>query len=139
MLRTIAVAICGLILSYFLAAAATSFMLSHTEFGRLATGDTSGMRDRWQVFETGRWVLDFYVILPTVFLVAVFTGLLDKRFPPVATVVGVLPISAVSSGFVLRSIWRSLLFVILAVVVALLSQRMVRGITGGAANQPPRS
>jgi hypothetical protein len=131
MLRTIAVAIVGLILSYFLCAAATSFMFSHTEFGRLATGDTSGMSDRWQVLMTGPWVPLFYVMLPTVFLVAIFTGLLDKRFPPVATVVAVLPISVLSSGLSLRDTWRSLLLLIFAVLVASFSPRLVRVVNGG--------
>jgi len=48
MLRTIVVTVAGLILSMVLAAVATSFMLSHTEFGRLMTGDSSGMADRWR-------------------------------------------------------------------------------------------
>jgi hypothetical protein len=139
MLRTIAVAICGLILSYFLGAATTSFMLSHTEFGRLARGDTSGMSDRWQVFETGPGVMLFYVMLPTVFLVAIFMGMLDKRFPPIATVVAVLPISVISSGFALSGIWTSLGLVVFAVVVAILSQRLVRAIVGRRVEQASRS
>ena len=135
MSRTIAVAIFGLILSYIVCTAATLFMLSHTEVGRLATGDTSGMRDPWQVLMTGPWVVFFYVMLPTVFLVAIFTGLLDKRFPSVATVVAVLPISVLSSGLSLRDTWRSLLLLIFAVLVAGLSQRLVRGISGGKPQQ----
>ncbi|SRR5713226_1724912 len=128
MLRTIAV--CGLILSAILAAAATSFMLSHTQFGRLMMGDSSGMIDRWQVFMSGSWVLFFYVCVPTVFLVAIFAGLLDKRFSPIAAVVAVLPISVLSSGLVLSGIWISLVLVVFAVLVAGLSQRLVRGTTG---------
>lgn len=139
MLRTIAVAVCGLILSAVLAAAATSFMLSHTQFGRLVTGDSSGISDRWQVFMSGSWVLFFYVCLPTVFLVAIFVGLLEKRYPPIAAVVAVLPISVLSSGLVLRRIWISLVLAVCAVLVAGLSQRLVRGITGSRVRQPSRS
>ena len=139
MLRTIAVIICGLILSAVLAAAATSFMLSHTEFGRLMTGDSSGMNDRWQVFMSGLRVLFFYVSLPNMFLVAIFVGLLDKRFPLISAAIAVLPISVVSSGFALRGIWRSLVLVVFAVVIAGLSQSLVRVITVGRLRQPSRS
>src|SRR5579883_641487 len=66
MLRTIVVTVAGLILSALLAAAATSFVLSHTQFGRLMTGNSSGMSDPWQVFMGGSKVLFFYVCLPTV-------------------------------------------------------------------------
>jgi len=139
MLRTIAVTVCGLILSTVLAAAATSFMLSHTQFGRLARGDTSVMSDRWQVFMSGPWVLFFYVCLPTVFFVGIFVGLLEKRFSPLAAAIAVLPISALSSGLVLRGIWISLVLVVFAVLVAGLSQRSVRSLTGSRAGQPSRS
>jgi hypothetical protein len=64
MLRTTLVTVAGLILSALVAAAATSFMLSHTEFGRLMTGNSSGISDPWRVFTTGSKVLFFYVSLP---------------------------------------------------------------------------
>jgi len=51
-----------LILSALLAAAATQFMLLHTEFTRLMTGDFSVMS-----FESGRRVLFFYVSLQLFF------------------------------------------------------------------------
>ena len=53
MLRIILVTIAGLTLSVFVACATTLFMLRHTEFGRLMTGDSPGMADRWQVLMTG--------------------------------------------------------------------------------------
>jgi hypothetical protein len=78
-------------------------------------------------------------MLPTVFLVAIFMGMLDKRFPPIATVVAVLPISVISSGFALSGIWTSLGLVAFAVVVAILSQRLVRAIVGRRVEQASRS
>jgi len=135
MLRTIIVAICGLILSVVLAAAATSFMLSHTQFGHLVRGDYSGINDRWRVFMSGFWILFFYVQLPTVLLVAIFAGLLDKKFPSIAALVAVSPISVLGSGLVLRRIWISLLLMVCAVLVSILTQRVVRGVTGSKARR----
>lgn len=79
MLRTTLVTVAGLILSALFAAVATSYMLSHTQFGRLMTDNSAGMNDPWQVFMGGSKVLFFYVSLPTVILVAVFVGLLTKK------------------------------------------------------------
>lgn len=101
MLRTILVTVAGLILSALLAAA-TSFMLSHSEFGRLMTSDSSGMSDRWEVFMSGPRVLFFYVSFPTVLLVAVFVGLLATKFVMIAAAIAVLPISLLASGLALR-------------------------------------
>jgi len=129
MLRTILVTIAGLILSALLAAAATSFMLSHTEFGRLMTGNSSGMGDPWQVFMRGSTVLFFYVCLPTVILVAVFVGLLTKKSALAAAVVAVLPISVLASGLVLRGAWISLVLIFCAVLLAGFSRRVVRRTT----------
>jgi len=126
MLRTIVVTVAGLILSALLAAAATSFMLSHTQFGRLMTGNSSGMSDPWQVFMGGSTVLFFYVCLPTVILVAVFVGLLTKRAAMAAAVIAVLPISVLASGFALRGAWISLVLVLCALLLAGFSQRLVR-------------
>jgi len=139
MLRTIVVTVAGLILSMVLAAVATSFMFSHTEFGRLMTGDSSGMADRWQVFMSGSWVLFFYVCLPTVVLVAVFVGLLSTKSALIAVVVAVLPISVLASGLVLRGAWISLMLVACAGVVATLSQRLVRGTSNGRASKTASS
>ncbi len=131
MLRTIVVTVAGLILSALLAAAATSFMLSHTQFGRLMTGNSSGTSDRWQVFMSGSQVLFFYVCLPTVILVAVFVGLLTKKSALTAAAVAVLPISVLASGLVLRGAWISLVLVFCAVLLAGFSQRLVRRTTAG--------
>jgi hypothetical protein len=126
MLRTILVTIAGLCLSVLLAAAATSFILSHTQFGRLMTGNSSGMSDPWQVFMSGSKVLFFYVCLPTVILVAIFVGLLTKKSALAATAVAVLPISVLASGLVLRGAWISFVLVCCAMMVADLSQRIVQ-------------
>jgi hypothetical protein len=125
MLRTILVTIAGLILSALLAAAATSFMLSHTQFGRLMTGNSSGMSDQWQVFMSGSKVLFFDVALPTVILVAVFVGLLARKAALAAVSVAVLPISVLASGLALRGAWISLLLVVCALLLAGCSQRLV--------------
>jgi hypothetical protein len=129
MLRTILVTVAGLILSALLAAAATSFMLSHTQFGRLMTGNSTGMSDPWQVFMTGSKVLFFYVCLPTVIMVAVFVGLLTKKSALAAAAVAVLPISVLASGLVLKGAWISLVLVFCALVLAGFSQRLVRRTT----------
>ena len=126
MLRTILVTVAGLILSALVAAAATWFMLSHTQFGSLMTGNSSGMSAPWQVFMTGSKVLFFYVSLPTVILVAVFVGLLTKKAALVAAVIAVLPISVLASGLALRGAWISLLLVLCAILLAGFSQRLVR-------------
>ena len=126
MLRTIVVAIGGLILSALLAAVATSFMLFHTQFGRLMTDNSSGMSNQWQVFMGGSTVLFFYVCLPTVILVALFVGLLTKKFAWGAAAVAVLPISVLASGLVLKGAWISLVLVICALLLAGCSQRLVR-------------
>lgn len=126
MLRTILVTVAGLILSALVAAGATLFMLSHTEFGRLMTGNSSGMSDRWQVFMTGSKVLFFYISLPTVVVVAVFVGLLTKKAALAAAVVAVLPISVLASGLALRGAWVSLLLVLCAILLAGFSQRLIR-------------
>jgi hypothetical protein len=126
MLRTILVTVAGLVLSALVAAAATSFMLSHTQFGRLMTGNSSGMTDPWQVFMSGSKVLFFYVALPTVILVAVFVGLLTKKAALVAAVIAVLPISVLASGLALRGAWISLVLVVCALLLAGFSQRLVR-------------
>jgi hypothetical protein len=137
MLRTVIVTIGGLILSALLAAAATSFMLSHTQFGRLMTGNSSGMTDPWQVFSSGSKVLFFYVSLPTVVLVAVFVGLLAKEFPLGAAAVAVLPISVLASGLVLRGAWISLVLIFCALLLALFSQRLARRVIAGATKPSP--
>jgi hypothetical protein len=126
MLRTVVVTVGGLVLSALLAAAATSFALSHTEFGRLMTGGSSGMRDPWQVFMGGTWVLFFYVALPNVILVSMFVGLLATEFALPAAAVAVLPISVLASGFALRGAWISLALILCSVLVAGLSQRLVK-------------
>jgi hypothetical protein len=131
MLRTIVVTLAGLILSALLAAAATSFMLSHTQFGRLMTGNSSGMNDPWQVLMSGPKVLFFYVCLPTVILVAVFVGLLTKKFALATAAVAVLPISVLASGLVLRGAWISLVLVFCAALLAGFSQRLIRRTTAG--------
>jgi hypothetical protein len=126
MLRTIIVTLAGLVLSALLAAAATSFMLSHTQFGRLMTGNASGMTDPWQVFSSGSRVLFFYVCLPTVVLIAVFVGLLAKEFALGAAAIAVLPISVLASGLVLRGAWISLVLIFCALLLAHFSQRLAR-------------
>jgi hypothetical protein len=126
MLRTILVTVAGLILSALIAAAATSYVLSHTQFGSLMTGNSSGMSDPWQVFMTGSRVLFLYVSLPTVILVAVFVGLLTKKAAMAAAVIAVLPISVLASGLALRGAWISLLLVLCALLLAGFSQRLVR-------------
>jgi hypothetical protein len=126
MTRTILVTIIGLILSALVAAAATSFMLSHSEFGRLMTGNSSGMTDPWQVFTTGSKVLFFYVSLPTVIVVAAFVGLLAKKAALVSAVIAVLPISVVASGLSLRGAWISFLLVFCALSLSGICQRLVR-------------
>ena len=125
MLRTILVSAAGLILSAILAAIGTLFVLRHTDFGRLMTGDSSGMTNRWDVFMSGTWVLFFCVSFPTVVLVSVFVGLLTKNFLRAAAAVAVLPISVVTSGFQLRGAWISLLLLFSGIVLAELSQRLV--------------
>jgi hypothetical protein len=125
MVRTILVTIAGLILSALVAAAATSFMLSHTQFGRLMTGNSSGMSNPWQVFVSGSRVLFFYVALPTVILVAVFVGLFTKKAALAAAAVAVLPISVLASGLALRGAWISLVLVVCALLLAGFSQRLV--------------
>jgi hypothetical protein len=126
MLRTIIVTLAGLVLSALLAAATTSFMLSHTQFGRLMTGNSSGMTDPWQVFSSGSKVLFFCVCLPTVVLVAVFVGLLAKQFALGAAAIAVLPISVLSSGLVLKGAWISLVLIFCALLLAHFSQRLAR-------------
>jgi|GEM_PF-5676090 hypothetical protein len=135
MLRTIVVTVAGLILSALLAAAATSFVLSHTQFGRLMTGNSSGMSDPWQVFMGGSKVLFFYVCLPTVILVAVFVSLLTKKAALAATVIAVLPISILASGLVLRGAWISLALVLCALLLAGFSQRPVAPERDGASHR----
>ncbi len=108
----------GLILSALTAAAGTSFVLSHTQFGALMTGNTPGMSNQWQVFTTGWKVLFFFVSLPTVVLTALFVSFLAKKWPLVATVIAVLPISVVASGLRLRGMGTSFLLLVCAVTVA---------------------
>ena len=75
---------------------------------------------------TGSKVLFFYVSLPTVILVAVLVGLLTKKAALVAAVIAVLPISVLVSGLALRGLWISFLWVLCALLLAGLSQRLVR-------------
>jgi hypothetical protein len=75
---------------------------------------------------TGSKVLFFYVSLPTVILVAVLVGLLTKKAALVAAVIAVLPISVLVSGLALRGLWISFLLVLCALLLAGLSQRLVR-------------
>ena len=124
MLRTILATVAGVILSMLLAAAATSFMLTHTEFGRLMTGDSSGMSDRWQVFETGPRVLFFYVSLPIVLLVAAFVGFLAKESASIAAAVAALPVSLLSSGLRPRGALTTLVLLLCACLFAGLCQRL---------------
>jgi hypothetical protein len=126
MLRTILVTIAGLILSALIAAAGTSLVLSHTRFGALMTGNSSGITDEWQVFVTGWHVLFFYVSLSTVVLVSLFVGLLAKKSSLVATAVAVLPISVVASGFALRGLWTTLVLLVCGLAVAGVSGRLAR-------------
>src|SRR5215470_1978594 len=118
MLRTILALVAGLILSFLLASATTQFMLLHTEFGRLMTGDTSGMSNKWQVVESGGRILFFYVFLPTVLLTALFVVLLAKESAVLAAAVTVLPTSLFASGFALRRVWISVVLLLCAVLVA---------------------
>lgn len=124
MLRTILVVVAGLILSFLLVSATTAFMLSHTEFGRLMTGDSSGMSDRWHVFESGERILFFYTSLPTVLFTALFVVLLAKESAVLAAAVAVVPVSLLSSGLELRGAWRSLVLLLCAVLLAGLCQRL---------------
>jgi len=78
MLRAVLVSAAGLILSSILAALGTLFVLRHTDFGRLMTGNSVGITNRWQVFMSGGWVLFFCVAFPTVAVVSIFVGLLTK-------------------------------------------------------------
>ena len=131
MLRTVLVSATGLILSAILAATGTLLVLRHTDFGRLMTGDSTGITDRWQVFMSGVWLLFFCVALPTVVIVSIFVGLFTETFSRSATAIAVLPISAVASGFQLRNIWVSLLLLFIGTIVAELSQRLVRPCVAG--------
>lgn len=126
MLRTILVTIAGLILSALLAAAATSFMLTHTQFGALMSGNAYGMTDPWQVFMSGSRILFFYVSLPTVLVVALFVGLLAKKAALAAAVIAVLPISVVASGMALSGAWTSFVLIVSALGLAAVSQRIAR-------------
>jgi len=96
-------------------------MLLHTEFTRLMTGDFSVMS-----FESGRRVLFFLRISPTVLFVAVFVGLLAKESAVPAAAVAVLPVSLVSSGTRLAGTWRMLMLVLCTVLLTLLCQRLRR-------------
>jgi hypothetical protein len=125
MLRTMLVSAAGLILSAILAAIGTLFVLRHTDFGRLMTGNSVGITDRWQVFMSGEWVLFFCVALPTVAIVSIFVGLLTKTFLRTAAAIAVLPISVVASGFQLKGVWVSLLLLFIGIILAEFSQRLV--------------
>jgi|SRR6266849_6232962 len=125
MLRTVLVSAAGLILSAILAAIGTLFVLRHTDFGRLMTGNSVGITNRWQVFMSGGWVLFFCVAFPTVAVVSVFVGLLTKKFLRTSAAIAVLPVSVVFSGFQLRGAWVSLLLLFIAIILAELSQRLV--------------
>ena len=125
MLRTVLVSATGLILSAILAATETLFVLRHTDFGRLMTGDSSGITDRWQVFMSGPWVLFSCVALPTVAIVSIFVGLFTKTFLRSATAIAILPISVVASRFQLKGIWVSLLLLFIGMILAELSQQLV--------------
>lgn len=109
-----------------LAAAATQFVLLHTEFGRLMTGDSSGMSDRWQVFESGGRILFFYIFLPIVLFTALFVVLLAKESAVLAAAVAVLPVSLFSSGLALSGAWRSLVLLLCAVLLVGFSQYLRR-------------
>ncbi len=124
--RTILVSIAGLILSGILAATFMAFMLTHTQFGALMTGNSAGIADQWQVFMSGSRVLFFYVSLPTVIAVALFVGLLARKAALFATVFAVLPISVIASGPALHNAWISLVLVGGGLFVATASQRVVR-------------
>ncbi len=124
MLRAVLVSAAGLILSSILAALGTLFVLRHTDFGRLMTGNSVGITNRWQVFMSGGWVLFFCVAFPTVALVSIFVGLLTKKFLRTAAAIAVLPISVVFSGFRLRGAWESLLLLFIGIILAELSQRV---------------
>jgi hypothetical protein len=126
MLRALLVSASGLILSAILAAAGTLFVLRHTDFGKLMTGDSSGLSDPWQVFMSGRWILFFCVALPAVVVASIFVGLLAKTNSRTVAVITVLPVSVVASGFHLSSAWISLLLVFSGVLVAVFSQRFLR-------------
>jgi hypothetical protein len=126
MLRALLVSASGLILSAILAAAGTLFVLRHTDFGKLMTGDSSGLSDPWQVFMSGRWILLFCVVLPAVVVASIFVGLLAKKYLRTVAVIAVLPVSVVASGFHLGSAWISLLLVFIGVLVAVFSQRFLR-------------
>jgi len=126
MLRTIIVTIAGLILSALLAATATALMLSHTQFGRLATGNADGVSDRWQVFMSGSRILFSWVCLPTVILVSVFVGSLANKSTPTAAAVAVLPISVLASGLTFRGIWISLVLLLCAVLLSSFSRHLIQ-------------
>jgi hypothetical protein len=126
MVRTITVTIAGLILSGLIAAAGTLFVLSHTQFGLLATGHSSGMVAPWQVFMSGSKALFLYVALPTVILVALFVGLLARRAVFAASAIAALPISILASGFDLQGLWLSLLLLFCCFVITALAGRLVR-------------
>jgi hypothetical protein len=125
MIRTILVTVAGLALSALSAAAGTFFVLRHTQFGLLMTGSHGGMSDPWKVFESGSRILFFCVCLPTVVLVAIFVGLLARKFALIAAAVAVLPIAVLASGLVLRGAWISLLLFICALALAGFAQRLV--------------
>jgi len=135
MLRTIIVVIAGLVLSAVIPAAATSYMLTHTEFGRLMTGDSSGTSDRWEVFMSGSRVLFFYVFLPTVILVAFFVGTLAKWHALIGTTIAVLPICLFASGLGFRRAWMGVVLLVCAVLLAGLCQRLLRRNLDGRKNQ----
>ena len=125
MLRTVLVSATGLILSALLAATGTLLVLRHTDFGKLMTGGSTGITNRWQVFMSGTWVLFFCVALPTVVIVSIFVGLLSKTFLKPAVAIAVAPISIVASGFQLGHVWVSLLLLLIGIAVAELSQRLL--------------
>jgi hypothetical protein len=125
MLRTVLVSTAGLILSAILSAMGTLFVLRHTDFGRLMTGNSVGITNRWQVFMSGGWILFFCVAFPTVAVVSIFVGLLAKKFLRTVAAIALLPISVVFSGFHLRGAWVSLLLLLIGIFLAELSQRLV--------------
>jgi uncharacterized membrane protein len=79
--------------------------------------------DPWQVFINGRWVLFFGVSLPAVAITSLFVGLLAKSYSRTARLVAILPMCVVASGFQWEAAWISLVFVLIGVFLASLSER----------------
>lgn len=104
---TIIVVIAGIALSFLMVTAGTAIALRTTSWGRLMTGQS--ISDPWAAFESGFRVLVVYIALPTVLTVGFLVGKFARRYPVLAAIVAVIPVSVVASGMAIE--WVTLVLI----------------------------